>query len=218
MSNKSYTPAPLYKRFAALVLDAIVASLPLVVMLYFFTSNITTPAPLLYPAPAIGAATVIELPLQVNHYMNEQLPGGDKYEDTQLRNVSFGATAGRIASVFVILFYLGYATVCTALYDGHTVGKYVMGLTVIRRNPGSLTKAVLLRELLGKVLLNSTGIVLIISVFTILFTKKHLAVHDFIGSTEVVLVNGARASGVNLLDISDEDEEPENDDNDSVEE
>lgn len=216
MSNKSYTPAPLYKRLAAFVLDALVASLPLVIMLYLFTPSMMTPAPLLYPVPIVGAATVIDLPIQVNHYMNEQVPGGEKYEDTQLRNVSFGATVGRIMSVFVILFYLGYAAVCTALYDGHTVGKYVMRLTVVRRSPGSVTKAILLRELLGKVVLNSTVIVPIISVFIMLFTKKHLAIHDYIGSTEVVLVNGAKSSGVNLLDISDDEDEIDNNEDDGA--
>lgn len=217
MSKQSHTPAPLYKRLIAFILDALVASLPLVVMLYLFTPSMMTPAPILYPAPVAGAVTVIDLPIQVNHYMNEQVPGGDKYEDTQLRNVSFGATAGRVMSVFVILFYLGYAAVCTAMYDGHTVGKYVMGLTVVRRTPGSITKAILLRELLGKVVLNSTGIVPVISVFTMIFTKKHLAVHDYIGSTEVVLVNSAKSSGVNLLDISGDEDEEENDNSESTE-
>ena len=45
---------------------------------------------------------------------------------------------------------------------------------------------ILLREGVGKILLNSIPIIPVISIFTILFTPSHKAIHDYIGKTRVL--------------------------------
>ena len=47
-------------------------------------------------------------------------------------------------------------------------------------------KHIFVREVLGKVILNSIPVIPVISIFTMIFTKKRLALHDMIGKTRVV--------------------------------
>ncbi len=179
-----YYKASVVKRALALVIDAIVAYLPALVMFLFFTQTFVNYSPALYPAPIFGVVSLSTLPSQVNTSLNAMTnDNGDTYTDY---NVAPTATAARMASVFVIAFYLFYSTVCTVMNDGATVGKRIMHIKVIYTDAQNRTKFMLLREIVCKILLNSLVVPVIISVFTILFTKKHLAVHDMIGQTMVV--------------------------------
>ena len=114
--------------------------------------------------------------------------------------MSFGASVCRFLSVFVIVFYVFYSTFCAYIFDGKTVGKKIMGLRMILRDPGEEPEEeekkkewqkkndmnIFKREVLGKVLLNSIPISPVISFFTMLFTKDRLTLHDMIGKTIVV--------------------------------
>lgn len=204
MNHEQFSPAPLHKRLLAFLLDALIASIPAMILTYIFTEGIKILLFFLYPAPILGTTSIITLPLEANAYMNSLVPSGS-FAATELRNVSMIATLARVGSVIAVLFYVAYSAVATIFYDGQTLGKYVFKLTVVRRNEGSFKTAAILREVLGKIVLNSTIIIPIISMITMLVTKNHLAIHDFIGQTRVI--SDQRITGSSLLDSYDEDEE-----------
>lgn len=188
-------PAGHFRRIIAFLMDTIVAFVPALVFLLIFSTSIAKAAPALYACPIIGSLSLTNIPEDVNNYMNNMVDASDdttaddlKDENTRgVRNVSFMATACRILSVFVILFYIGYSACCTYLFDGVTVGKHFMHLKVTtEKDEDNLTKAIIFREVIGKILINSIPIVPIISVFTILFTPSHKAVHDYIGKTKLI--------------------------------
>jgi len=190
--------ANILKRFVAFIMDGIIAFLPAFIMIFIFTGNVTHKAPLFYPCPLIGGTTLaITLPVEVNDALNTEngiylFNGNSSDQSTQgvqrnYYNVSFWATSLRIISVLCVVFYIGYAAFCTVLYDGKTVGKKLMGIRVIHLDKQQkLTKALIIREVIGKIVVNSIPIVPVISIFTILFTPKHQAIHDIIAKTQAV--------------------------------
>lgn len=188
-------PANPMKRAVAFLMDMIVAYIPALAFLIFFSTTPVTNAPTFYACPIIGSLSLIQIPGDVNTYMNNLVDASDNTTREQLkekkenatRNVSFLATSCRILSVFVILFYVGYAACCTYLFDGITVGKYFMHLKVVPEDDSrKFGVTIVLREVLGKIILNSIPIIPIISIFTILFTPSHKAIHDYIGKTKVL--------------------------------
>ena len=175
-------PANPIKRAVAFLMDMIVAYIP---------AN----APAFYASPIIGSLSLLQIPGEVDTYMNNLVDASDstttaqlkEKQDTTVRNVSFLATSCRILSIFVILFYVGYGACCTYLFDGITVGKYFMHLKVVPEDENrKFGITILLREGVGKILLNSIPIIPVISIFTILFTPSHKAIHDYIGKTRVL--------------------------------
>ncbi len=176
--------APAYKRAIAFLIDAVMAFLPALVMYIIFTGAYTGYTPAFYPAPIIGAVSMIDLPIEVNDSVNTIKT--DLGGTTTQHNVSLYATGMRALSVLVIVMYMGYAAFCTILYDGRTIGKKFMKIRVVSDDGKNFNKSILLRELLGKVLINSTVIVPVISIITILVTKDGKAIHDYIGKTRVI--------------------------------
>ena len=180
--------APVLKRIAAFLIDAVVAFIPVLVMYLAFTGSYVGWTPIWYESPAIAAVSMIDLPEEVNEKLNTfDNEDGGTYQEY---NVSFGASVCRFLSVFVIVFYVFYSTFCAYIFDGKTVGKKIMGLRMILRDPGEEPEEedmnIFKREVLGKVLLNSIPIFPVISFFTMLFTKDRLTLHDMIGKTIVV--------------------------------
>jgi uncharacterized RDD family membrane protein YckC len=184
MDNK-YVNAPFIKRAVAFVIDAVMAFLPALVVYIVFTGGYSGHTPLYYPAPVIGVVSMVDLPPAVNEKVSTVTT--DEGGVVTTTNYSMTATAARLLSVVVIIAYVGYGTFCTIVYDGKTIGKKLMKLKVIPEDEEKMTKAFLLRELLGKVVINSTVIVPIISVFMALFGKNKKTVHDYIGKTRVVV-------------------------------
>ena len=147
----------------------------------------------------IGAVSMYDLPAEVNEKLNtfENEDGETTHYEY---NVSFSATVCRVLSVFCIVFYVGYSTFCAYIFDGKTVGKKMMKLRMIVCDAGQEPEAeeekkewekknnkhIFVREVLGKVILNSIPVIPVISIFTMIFTKKRLALHDMIGKTRVV--------------------------------
>lgn len=190
--------APIVKRIVAFVIDAIIAFLPALAMYIIFTGSYIGWTPIWYESPIIAAVTMYDLPGEVNDQLNTfENPDGSTYEQY---NVTFGATACRAASVLAIVIYVFYSTFCVYIFDGQTVGKKLMKLRVVmdeeepepedeaekkewnKRN----NKRIFLREVAGKVLLNSIPVFPVISVFTMIFTKERLTLHDMIGKTKVM--------------------------------
>lgn len=183
--DKEYINAPFVKRGIAFVIDAAMAFLPALVVYIIFTGAFLGYTPLYYPAPLIGAVSMVDLPVKVNDKVSNVTT--DEGGTVSRTNYSMVATGSRMLSVVVIIMYVGYGTFCTIVYDGKTIGKKLMKLKVIPENDDKMSKAFLLRELLGKVVVNSTVIVPVISVFLVLFGKEKKAVHDYIGKTKVVI-------------------------------
>jgi len=64
-----------------------------------------------------------------------------------------------------------------------------MHIKVMHSNKESAKRSsIFIRELLGKILINSIPIIPLVSLFTILFTKEHKALHDMLADTIVVEV------------------------------
>lgn len=190
--------APILKRVAAFLIDAVVAFIPALAMYIVFTGTYSGWTPIWYESPVIAAVTMADLPPQVNESLNtfDNADGSTHME----YNVSFSATVCRVVSVVVIIFYVFYSAFCAYIFDGQTVGKKLMSLRMVLRKPEDEpedeeekrewvkknNKHIFVREILGKILLNSIPVFPIISFFTIIFTKDRLAIHDMIGSTCVV--------------------------------
>lgn len=183
--EKEYVDAPFVKRGIAFVIDAAMAFLPALVVYILFTGGFRGYTPLYYPAPLIGAVSMVDLPVAVNEKVSTVTT--DEGGTISRTNYSMVATGSRLLSVVVIIMYVGYGTFCTIVYDGKTIGKKLMKLRVVPEDDGKMTKAFLLRELLGKVVVNSTVIVPVVSVFLALFGKNKKTVHDYIGKTRVVM-------------------------------
>lgn len=192
------TSAPVLKRVAAFLMDAVVAFIPALAMYLVFTGGYVGWTPIWYESPVIGAVTMIDLPPQVNENLNT-FDNEDGSTHTEY-NVSFSATVCRVVSVLSIVFYVFYSTFCAYIFDGQTVGKRLMGLRIIIRGQTDMpeeeeekqewkkknNKCIFVREVLGKVLLNSIPIFPVISFFTMIFTKDRLTLHDMIGRTCVM--------------------------------
>jgi uncharacterized RDD family membrane protein YckC len=82
-----------------------------------------------------------------------------------------------------------YSLGATLILRGQTIGKRLMRIKVRRSDTDPVTRGrIFSRELLGKILINSIPIVPFISIFTILLTKEHKALHDMLADTIVVEV------------------------------
>lgn len=91
-----------------------------------------------------------------------------------------------VVTIAGIVFYLLYSLVCTLLLKGQTIGKKIMNIKVNNSNLASVSNgSIFFREFLGKILINSIPFVPIISIFTILFTSEHKALHDMLSDTIV---------------------------------
>lgn len=183
--DKEYVNAPIIKRGVAFVIDALMAFLPALVMYIVFTGSYHGLAPLYYPAPVIGGISMIDLPPAVNEEIS--LVESDDGGVISTTNYSMTATLCRALSVVVIIFYVGYSAFCTILYDGKTIGKKLMGLKVVTDGDVKLTKALVFREVVGKILLNSTVVVPVISLVMAVVAPKKKTIHDYIGKTRVVV-------------------------------
>lgn len=191
--------ANLFKRGIAYILDCIISVFPALVVMFIFTGNLWHNSIPLTPFPVTGAVVLaLDLPADVNRALNTEdgiylFHSKEQNDDNLVKakreeyNVSLTATACRMLSVLCVLFYAGYTTLCTVLYDGKTIGKKLMGIRVVpRESVPKPWKPLLLREGLGKAVLNSLGIPVLISIITVLVTKEHLALHDMIGKTKVI--------------------------------
>lgn len=182
--EKEYVNAPFLKRGVAFVIDALMAFIPALVMYFIFAKSNIGLTPVYYPAPIIGGISMIDLPKEVNESVS--IVESDEGGVISTTNYSMTATLCRTLSVVVIIFYVGYSAFCTILYDGKTIGKKLMRLKVVTDGEENLTKALALREIVGKIVINSTVIVPVISLVMALAAPKRKTIHDYIGKTRVV--------------------------------
>ncbi len=182
--SKLEYPASLIKRGLAFLIDCVIAVIPVVVISMFILTKIPTESIIMSPAPVLGLTSIYNMPFEVSKQLNIiENEDGTTYEVP--RNVSVTATAIRMASWLAIVFYVLYTTFCTYLFN-KTIGKRLMHLEVVHCGERKTIIWCILRETLGKIILNTTFIVPIISVVMALCTQNHRTIHDMIGDTVVV--------------------------------
>jgi len=182
--EKADFPASILRRGLAFIIDCLFSVLPVMVIYIMVLEQFPLDPIILSPTPVWGMVTIYDMPMEVDKKLNIiENDDGSHYEVPQ--NVSFSATSIRICSVLALVFYVLYTSFCTYLY-GKTVGKKLMGIEVTYFGNFKPVYWCLLREAFGKVILNTTLIVPLISIVMVLFTPKHKAIHDYIGNTMVV--------------------------------
>lgn len=194
-----------FSRFCAYLIDAATAVFPAFVLACILGIVIL---PILlfieYPSPLAGSLNYVSYsaykeysvaespkPIIVNVTVDGKevtQPPEDGQKSTQ--KDSAGPTPVTIVfALLVLLFYMFYSLAASLILKGQTIGKRIMRIRVCRSDTGLVTKdRILSRELLGKILVNSIPIIPLISIFTILFTREHKALHDMISDTIVVEV------------------------------
>lgn len=179
-------PANIVRRIVAFLIDSLMAFVPMLVVLLLLTRNYQGYgfiAPAFHATPLLGVVTVIDVPANVHEAINTHDNDiGGTYTDY---DVSLFATFKRVISVVAVVFYVFYGTFTTCIFEGKTFGKHLMKITTVAVDTKKPLKKLLLREIIGKVLLNSIPVVPVISFFMMIFTPKHLALHDLLFKTRV---------------------------------
>ncbi len=183
--NEKEFLAPFWKRSIAFIIDSLIAFIPALAIMLIFSFNQVYTVPLTYPSPLAGVYLIKDMPSEMDDYLNTfENEDGSTYTT---RNVSLSASFFRSMTFLSVAFFALYATFCTVIFEGMTVGKRLLRIKVVCTEQSlKLSKTLIIREFLGKVLLNSLPIIPIISIFTVIFTSKHLAIHDMISKTKVI--------------------------------
>lgn len=181
--EKTDFPASIIKRGLAFIVDAVVASLPVMVLFVLFAGMVMYIPVASYPAPAFGFISTFELPDYVEDSLNSiENDDGSSY---QVKNVSFSATSMRIITYLSMVFYLVYSAACTYLFEGKTVGKRLMNIQVVHTGDIKPEIWCVIREFLMKTVLYSIPVFPIVSLVMIFVTPKHYALHDLLTKTMV---------------------------------
>lgn len=184
------------RRLSAYFIDALIAVLPAFVVTSILGSTILSCFLLImYPSPLAGASiytsyasyqefSVIE---SRSYSPNSVSTVPEASREIVQANVNKPSPLSVAAALFALAFFLLYSLAATLVFRGQTIGKKLMYIKVRRSNTGPVTKGgIFSRELLGKILINSIPLVPLISIFTILLTKEHKALHDMLADTIVV--------------------------------
>ena len=94
--------APVLKRIAAFLIDAVVAFIPVLVMYLVFTGSYVGWTPIWYESPAIAAVSMIDLPEEVN----EKLNTFDNEDGGTYRGKCLQVSVSFCYRVLCILFYI----------------------------------------------------------------------------------------------------------------
>lgn len=186
------------RRLCAFLIDAAIAVLPMFVVTGVIGSAMLSFLLLIeYPSPLIGTLTSMsyasyttiqeDVVIDIN---NNSYIAPSKYRENAIRRAYNGPSPLSIAfAVFGIGFYMLYSLTSSLIFRGQTIGKRLMHIKVMHSNKESAKRSnIFIREFLGKILINSIPIIPLVSLFTILFTREHKALHDLLADTIVVEV------------------------------
>lgn len=190
------------RRITAWLLDAVIATLPVMLISLLVLKSIFLPyyMVLFYPSPAYSTFVFLGMSVYGDLTLTSETNAEYTYvtrvdkngEHIQTYREALNAGRGLLHKwwfglhILALIFYLLYSFVCTLLLKGQTIGKKIMRIRV-KRSDSTPVGAVCIssRELLGKLLLNSIPFVPLISLLTILLTKEHKALHDMVADTIV---------------------------------
>lgn len=176
------------RRLCAYFIDAIIAVLPIYVLGSAVLSYMLLIA---YPSPLVGASAYLSFEAYQGLVTDMDTNSHDvilvsENGDTQ-ENIRRPSPVTIAFAVSAFVFYILYSLGATLILRGQSIGKRLMRIKVRHSNTDPVTIGrIFSRELLGKVLINSIPIVPLISIFTILITKEHKALHDMLADTIVV--------------------------------
>lgn len=181
------------RRLCAYFIDAVIAVLPAFVITYVLGSAILSYMLLIaYPSPLVGASTYLSYAAYQEYTTTVTGPHAvisvaqNGAKSTQ-KDISRPTPVSIAFAVFALVFYMLYSLGATLILRGQTIGKRLMHIKVRRSNADPVKKgSIFSRELLGKILINSIPIVPFVSIFTILLTREHKALHDMLADTIVV--------------------------------
>lgn len=195
------------RRLCAYVMDAIIAVVPALIAVFIIGRALALPYVLFlaYPSPVAGASAYLSYSAYTEYsssgVVETYVIGEDGTKVTNANNSESGLKSadqshwkdGRkpslitsILAIVGLIFYLIYSLVCSLLFKGQTLGKKLMHIKIRRSNTELVTRGTIFyREFLGKTLINSIPLIPLISLFTILFTKEHKALHDMLADTIV---------------------------------
>ncbi|BBI30801.1 RDD family protein [Cohnella abietis] len=187
------------RRICAYLIDAVIAVIPML-LLSIFIGAYSLPYFLIaaYPSPANGVLATQALMIYTTSDSTSSVAISSRTEsvdnengvrtvvEEQRKNAKHPMPARSILAIMCLVFYVFYSLICTLLFKGQTIGKKLMHIQIrYSSTEPTTTKAIFYREFLGKTLLNSIPILPLISIFTILFTKEHKALHDMLADTIV---------------------------------
>lgn len=185
------------RRLCAYVIDAIISVLPILLIVLIMAKSFALPYIMFlsYPSPLPGASIYLSYPAYTEFSEKSSSAVIRTYvvtESGRTKMVSENNPASGdksrlpryIPAILGLAFYLLYSLVCSLLLKGQTIGKKLMGIKILKSNENPATGGtIFFREFLGKILLNSIPIIPVISIFTILLTKEHKALHDMLADT-----------------------------------
>jgi len=184
------------RRLFAYVIDAVISVLPALIIALTMTRNLALPYMmfLIHPSPLPGASIYLSYPAYTS--LTERSSSGvirtyvvtdGSTKTVSETNSTHNVKPKLLRSLIAYLglaFYLFYSLVCSLILKGQTIGKKLMHISIRKSNTDPATgSTIFYREFLGKILLNSIPIIPIISIFTILFTREHKALHDMLADT-----------------------------------
>jgi len=190
------------RRLCAYVIDAVISVLPILVIVFTMSRAFALPYMmfLTYPSPLPGASIYLSYSAYTD--LSEKSSSG-VIKTYVVAESGSTKTVGETNSTYSVksrlpryifsslglAFYLFYSLVCSLLLKGQTIGKKLMRIKIRKSNADPATReSIFYREFLGKILLNSIPIVPIASIFTILFTREHRALHDMLSGTIIAEV------------------------------
>lgn len=188
------------RRLCAYFIDAIIAVVPAFVITFVLGSAMLSYVLLiLYPTPLVGTLSYLGYSSFEGYTITQEEVINTSLHNTvsvseggaeNIQQISRRPTPTSIAfAIFGLVFYMFYSLGAALIFKGQTVGKKLMHIKVCRSDTSSITRgSIFSREFLGKFLMNSIPVVPLISLFTILFTKEHKALHDMLADTIVVEV------------------------------
>lgn len=185
------------RRLCAYLIDAVIAVLPFLIVTGILGSAIVSFLLLIqYPSPLVGALSSLayntyQVVTVTDTNTSTTISASEKENTVNSINkdIRRPTPVSITFAIFGIAFYMLYSLVATLIFRGQTIGKKLMHIKVSHSGKVPLTKgSIIIREFLGKILINSIPIIPLISMFTILFTKEHKALHDILADTIVVEV------------------------------
>lgn len=189
--SKILTSANPGNRILAYITDMFIATLPIFLVCTLLLGGGSRLSLLLlafYPAPAISISIgigLVSFETIKSHTQSSVTTDGvttiinesDKEKTTNIKPVILGIS---------IIYYLFYSLLASILLKGQTIGKKLFHLKVYQTSQMPVTKSKLvLREFLGKILINSIPFAPIVSLFVMLLTKDHKTLHDSLADTQV---------------------------------
>lgn len=178
------------KRLCAFLIDSVIASVPFLFSALLISSTIVPFLSLVLfysnPAPSTIFYTATSMFYDKTYTEVSEHAMHKNDNTTLIVKTEKHASLRNFIEIVGFTVYLLYSLICSLLLHGQTLGKKLMRIRVRAATAEPASKwTIFYREFLGKTLINSIPVVPLISLFTLLITKEHKALHDMLADTIV---------------------------------